>query len=205
MRKRNGSIYLLQCSIFSCRFCKIFPFLFFALYLSALQKKTHLVALGRDRVSNLQNKPETNFLWGMAGETLLKTWYRHSFKVCIQNIHTKAGEDYSANEESQVGHLSSRQQQSIKPRIRLFLHFLNWVMPLAHVPPLVVPFSKLEGTSTEIPSCILSSQPTTVLLLPCLKLCMYRGAASRLCCYQQCCLKGCLIPPRWISNSTSRM
>lgn len=125
----------------------------------------------------------------MAGKTILKTWYHHNFKVCIQNIHTKAGEDYSANAESQVGHLSSRQQQSIKPRLRLFLHFLNWVMPLARVPPLVVPFSKLDGSSAEIPRCILSSQPTPVLLLPCLSLCIYWGAASRLCCYQQCCLK----------------
>lgn len=125
----------------------------------------------------------------MARETLLKTWYHHTFKGCIQNIHAKAGEDYSANEESQVGHLSSRQQWSIKPRLRLFLHFLNWLMPLTHVPPLVVPFSKLEGSSTEIPSCILSSQPTPVLLLSCINLCMYGEAASRLCCYQQCYLE----------------
>lgn len=127
---------------------------------------------------------------------LLETRCHHSFKACIQNIHSEAGGDYSANEESQVGCLSSRQQRSIKPRLRLFLHFLNGVMPLAHVPPLVVPFSKLEGSSTEIPSCILSSQPTPVPLLPYLNLCMYREASSRLCCYQQRCPKGCLVPPR---------
>lgn len=136
---------------------------------------------------------------------LLKTRCHRNFKVCIQNIHTKTGEDYSANEESQVGCLSSRQQWSIKPQLHLFLHFLNEVMPLAHVPPLVVPFSKVERSSAEIPSCILYSQSTPVLLLPYLNLCMYWEAASRLCCYQQCCFKGCLIPPRWISNSTSRV